>query len=344
MSIAYLKNAVSIGNAKEAALYFDVVVPFDLAAGATARELEHSIFAQPYPERIVESLLPGISDPMGFYRGHAGLTQAYWSLVSLRKCHQDTGSCAEFFLCDRDYVSECERLVKMVYKEDIYSIAHDIENGRHDSRAYREQCNRMLVSGLTSIGFEMFSTWHDPFYGSSSATVSQDTVLTVDTVSVALQGIDFIDADKLSWTDILKIREDKEALRELRKLRSFLHEDLLGKEYGKAIHKIEECFDDYRNQVRAWRLDTVKKTLSMMVSKEGIGITALGALASIMLTGMPVDQTKVTETVLEAAKFGTVLNVAGGIVIQFVEAAIAKIKLDAMPESKIRYLQRLPKA
>jgi hypothetical protein len=33
MSIQYLKNALAIGSAKEAALYFDTVVPLDLLAG-----------------------------------------------------------------------------------------------------------------------------------------------------------------------------------------------------------------------------------------------------------------------------------------------------------------------
>jgi hypothetical protein len=344
MSIRYLKNGLAVGSAKEAALYFDMVVPLDLIAGATERENAQSIMVQRKPERIVKSLLPGVDDPMSFYRGHAGIAQAFWDLVGLRQIHQDTGSCAAFFDLDQAYVTEAWRIVKMVFDEDIDSIAHDIETGHHDFDEYRQRCNRMLDDGLQSIGFSVFSTWHDPFYGTSVVDAPSGTTLSEGSVSVVLQGLDLIDADKLPWKKILAIRKDQKALTELRDLRLFLHETMVGLEYDAAVDKIQSCLDRYRQQVGAWSLETVKKSLSMVVSKEGVGLTALGALASFALTGIPVDPVTLAAMVAAAVKSGAVLNLGGTAAIQFMEARVEKKKLDASPESSIRYLQRLRKA
>lgn len=344
MSIQHLKNALAVGSAKEAALYFNTVVPLDLIAGATERENAQSIMVQRKPERIVESLLPDVDDPMSFYRGHAGIAQAFWDLVGLRQFHQDTGSCAGFFALDQAYVKEARRVVKLIFDEDLDAIAHDIENGQHDFPEYRQRCNRMLNQGLQNIGFNVFSTWHDPFYGTSVVNAPDGATLSADTVSVVLQGIDLIDVDKLSWRKILEIRKDKTALTELRDLRLFLHETMVGLEYDVAVDKIEACLNRYRQQVGAWRLETVRKSLLMVVSKEGIGLTALGALASFALTGIPVDPATLAATVAAAVKGGAVLNLGGSVAIQFMEARVEKKKLDASPDSSIRYLQRLRKA
>lgn len=344
MSVRYLKNALAVGSAKEAALYFDMVVPFDLVAGATERENANSIMAQKKPERIVKSLLPGVDDPMGFYRGHVGIAQAFWDLAGLRQTYQDTGSCAGFFTLDQAYVKEARRVVKLVFGEDLDAIARDIESRHHDFDSYRQRCECMLDNGLQSIGFDTFSTWHDPYYGASVAPALQGEVLSADTVSVVLQGLDLVDADKLTWKKILAIRRDKKALAELRDLRLFLHETMVGLEYDAAIDKIKSCIDRYRAQVGALRLETVKKSLSMVVSKEGIGLTTLGTLASFALTGIPLDPATLVATVAAAVKGGAMLNVGGSATIQFMEAKVEKKRLDASPESSIRYLQRLRKA
>ena len=344
MSIQYLKNGLAIGSAKEAALYFDKVVPLDLIAGATQRENEQSIAVQENPERIVKSLLPDVYDPMSFYRGHAGIAQAFWDLVGLRQIHQDTGSCAAFFDLDQAYVTEARRNVKIVFNEDIDSIAIDIEADEHDFDDYGRRINRMLNNGLQSIGFSLFSTWHDPFYGTSVVDAPSGTTLSADSISVVLQGLDLIDADKLSWKKILDIRKDKKALAELRDLRLFLHETMVGLEKEAAIDKIQSCLYRYRERVGVLRLETVKKSISMVVSNKGIALTALGALASFALYGVPVDPATLVTTALAAVKGGVTLNLGGNAAIQFIEARIERKKLDVSPESSIRYLQRLRKA
>lgn len=344
MSILYLENALAVGSAKEAALYFDTVVPLDLIAGATARENLHSIIAQRNPEKIIKSLLPAVDDAMSFYRGHVGIAEAFWSLVALRKFHSETGSCSPFFQQDSRYVNESRRLVRLIFQEDLDAIAKDIESGRHQPVKYRERCNQMFDNGLNGIGFQTYSIWHDPHYSSTAVVATRQETLSPETVSLVLQGIDFIDADKLSWGKILAIRSDGRALSELRALRLFLHDNFVGVEREAALQKIHACIDRYNTQVKTLRLETVKKSLSMVVSKEGLGLTALGALATFAITGVPVDPASAAAAIVAAVKSGAALNFGGGTLVQFLDAKIRRSKLDVAPDSNIKYLQSLARA
>ena len=88
-------------------------------------------------------------------------------------------------------------------------------------------------------------------------------------------------------------------------------------------------------------LDTIKKSLSMVVSKEGISLTAIGTLASFALTGVPVDPLALMGTLTTAVKSGALLNVGGTATIRFLESRAERSKLDLTLDSCIRYIQRL---
>lgn len=236
------------------------------------------------------------------------------------------------------YISRC---VRLTFNETLEAIADAIDANRYDFESYRGRCQSVIYNGLSGIGFETYSTWHDPFYGTRQAEPGAGDSLGPDTVSVTLQGLDFVDADKLSWRKILAIRENKRAQAELRDLRLFLHESVAGMDRETAIEKINAFVDRSQEQTKIWKLETVNKSLTMVVSKEGFGLTAIGTLASLALTGVPLDPTTMIPTLLAAAKGGAALNLGGGAALQFAEARIERMKLDASPESCVRYLQRV---
>ena len=341
MSIQYLKNALAIGSAKEAALYFDTVVPLDLLAGATERENAHSIAVQRKPEKILSSLMPNVENPASFYRGHEGIAGAFWGLVGLKKMQEEHGTARALFDLDNTYVEYISRCVRLTFDEELGAIAHAIDANTCDFESYRSRCQSMIYNGLSRIGLKTYSTWHDPFYGARHADPGGGESLGPDTVSVMLQGLDFVDADKLSWRKILAIRNDKKAHAELRDLRLFLHQDVAGLDRDTAIEKISAAVHRYQEQTRILKLETVKKSLAMVVSKEGFGLTAIGSLASLALTGVPLDPATMIPTLLAAAKGGVALNLGGGAALQFADARIERRKLDASPDSCVRYLQRV---
>ncbi len=87
MSYESLKKVIAIGPAKEAALYFEQVVPFDLNEPASDNTVPKYI---PYEdrdlsERIVKSFLPECHDPMSFYRGYNSVISTFWNIVTQQK-------------------------------------------------------------------------------------------------------------------------------------------------------------------------------------------------------------------------------------------------------------------
>jgi len=341
MSIQYLKNALTIGSAKEAALYFDTVVPLDLLAGATERENVHAISGQNNSELILKSLLPEVDDPASFYRGHEGISIAFWGLVALEKAKIEQGSAKAIFDLNPIYVREVTCCIDMVLDIKILDLTKEVDAGDFDLERYRSQIQAMIYNGLDSIGFVTYSTWHDHYYKSVSNSHNAVEPVKAESVSVLLQGLDLVDADKMSWKKILEIRKDRKAHSELRDLRLFLHQDVSGMEREAALDKIQMHIERYQTQVRSWKLDTVRKSVTMVVSKEGLGLTALGTLASFALTGVPVDPTTALATVWSAVKGGAVLNLGGSAALQFAEAKTEKSKLDASPDSNVRYFQRI---
>lgn len=340
-----LKNALAVGSAKEAAVYFDKVVPFDLSAGYTKREEENAIAMEEKYSEIIESLLPGVEDPDSFYRGYTAISNGFWSIVALRKWYFEHGAIDSFFDLDREYLNAVDEDIGRAFDISLSTAAKSIHEHREYSK-YRREYNRFLNNGLRSIGFDTFSEWHDEYYSEYYGGMETDDkaeVSRVESVVAVLRDIDLVDADKLSWRKIVEIRKDKKSIQALRDLRLFLHKEVADIGPVALRETIESHYDKYQDAVKWWRLDTVKKPLAMMVSKEGIGLTSLGAIATFLVTGAPVDPMALISAAKTALASGVALNVAGSGALTLHETLMDRDKLKQAPGSEVRYLAYLRK-
>ncbi len=339
-SYDYYKNALSIGNAKEAALYCDIVVPFDLTAGATGREEKHSIAINTKCNQILESLIPGCNDVASFYRGYFDVSEAFWTIIALDKWFANHRELEGFFELDQEYLDTVSRSVKLTYDEDIKRIASRIENGLFDLSHYRDKTNNMLNNGLASLNISTFSTWYDHFYDWSDQEKSgQEKLVKEENILVSLTGLDLVDVDKLSWNKILEIRKDEKSAKALRELRLFLHSIPDGYDNEAVKDLILSKYDKYCDAVKWWKLDTIKKPLSMMASKEGLAATAIGGLVALT-TGVPIDPVSIL-TIKEAILTGAAFNLAATGALSISSILVDKDKLSQSAGSEVRYLHHL---
>lgn len=342
LSSQYFKNALAIGSAKEAAVYFDVVIPFDLSAGMTARELDQSIACDTKRSDILHSLLPEVKDVESFYRGYEGSCNAFWGVVALSKWKEENGSTKDFMDQDVRYIEFLEECMKLTFDKTVQEMMREIdqESGSGCPKKYRDRCNSMLNNGFESLQIDAYSTWYDQTYEWPASDETDDSTNEANIV-VTLQNFDLVDPERLAWSKILKLREDKKAQSALRDLRLFLYSNLSGMDQEMILNMLYSRYEKFCNATRWWKLDTVKKSLSLIVSKEGLAATSVGALVSIML-GAPIDPLSF-EAIREVIAAGAVFNVGASTSLGLAEAMINKEKLEQTNGSEVRYFSRLPK-
>ena len=107
-----------------------------------------------------------------------------------------------------------------------------------------------------------------------------------DEVLCALNNVELIDTGNASWEQIIAIRDDSVARNKLTKLRLFLSNNYVGKSRNYIEDDLMCIIGDYNSTVKAYGFDTVMSTLSLVTkSNNMISATAISMLAIMM--GVP---------------------------------------------------------
>lgn len=100
-----------------------------------------------------------------------------------------------------------------------------------------------------------------------------------------LQNIELVAEDGLSWEQVLQFREDRDAVRKYRALRSWLRDALQGKSVNEAADIIATKLDDYDWAIRRHGFKTVSSGLWHILDPATVAAVSGGTITSAVLAG-----------------------------------------------------------
>lgn len=278
-----LRDVVSLGSAKEAALYFERVFPFDYAQSLIAHVNGIEVpdpDAVPFhdgkwDEAVLKSILPQDENPLRTYLDYSLLAMIHRTVAA---CVVNPGYAEE--LLDNPGFSMMARHFRS-RGFDASKMMRAIRAGSFSESKFELQLAKRTVEILKASGFEGASIWspHAPVTASDGQSDSE-----VGTrFMVSLRALKLVDPHKLSWPLLVEFRKDEESRAALRDLRLFFAEEFSGKETDYISDKLSALVDRQERVARLWGFDTIRKTLGVAISQESVLASSMSSLATTAL-------------------------------------------------------------
>lgn len=100
-------------------------------------------------------------------------------------------------------------------------------------------------------------------------------------LDIAISGLKVVDADSLSWKQILEFRKDKESQRKLRNYKLFLSDNYEEKSKQYIEDSLSTKIEEYEKTIKEWGMESVEATLDVVFSSKSlITLTAIGLATS----------------------------------------------------------------
>jgi len=278
-----MKDVISFGASKEAALYFERVLPEDYLAVVPLNVKQPTSYS-----RSISLMFP-------FHRAGAANEDFYplWKslvpnvphvekeLLNLSYCH---AGMVEYFLIQaldgerrQEFLDDFNNTLKALKAPDEF-VGGDISLAIEYIQSVRGAIRRKL-------GFADAPNWIDDGLFEAEDTKETDSV--PQTV-VALRNLSLVDAASLSWEQICEFRNDKDSMNQLRKLRAFLARNFEGKSVSFIEDQLGDALHEHDLARKRWAFDTASQSLTVAFSNEsalaGIG-TAIAALSGGLSLG-----------------------------------------------------------
>ena len=248
MNADYPKSAVSIGDLKNAALYFDHLVPVFVVT-EFVKEEEWPFFL----ENILGPLLPPRLFSIDFGDALAEVNQKTFNLFAKMGIRQHS----------------LEPRIKGLSREEYDRVEDDA------ATSYFEFVQRFSLAewplaaegGPTTAGFPEAGECDEP------------ALLTLSRVSV-------IDVSKVPWKQIHEVRRDPIARERLRELRLFAYRNYTGKSPSFVEDDLNSRIAAYEATAKEWGLETIGGALSLVVNSKFATSAFAGTLVSALF-GQP---------------------------------------------------------
>jgi len=252
-----MRTAVTLFSGREAALYFDRIVP--LSFWVDFVWLNSSIEdASIFPVEILQILPENLHQNVHITRlidlNDSGY-QIFMAIFKYGAYQKKSGI----------YRLDFDNLTRSLGIQEVKSL---IEN-------YLENCSAFIEDfGFQSLPIDAADIFLD------------DTEGPCDTL-IKLTNLRLIDTSRVSWQHILEFRADVEALARLRRLRSFAEEELAGKTPDQLSDLLFTRIYEYEETAKAWGFETKKAAVVSLLGSKVLAATLSGSLAAF-LVGEPV--------------------------------------------------------
>lgn len=246
------RNVVSLGDSKQAAIYFDRVLiiepseQFGMSGIAgTDADAYNLVFDRPGSEQEI--------------------LRYNYEFQEYRKSLQLSG-----FSFKRD--RESGNFINVTRKALLegYIDNRTLENGVNVRQALRDFAAR--------LGIEKYSVLL-PEHPDSVDTAAGDSIC------LTLSNLSLVDTARTSWAQIHELRRDRSALHKLRKLKLFLHETYSGQDQAFIEDDLAQRLYDYENTCRDHGLETCTSLLSMLLDAEHLQNALTGGVVAALFGG-----------------------------------------------------------
>jgi hypothetical protein len=286
-------KVVALSAPKEAALYFDEVLPLDFGVNALQyvinrkdtddlygyERLEIPIRNHSLTNKILRSLSQNNLDVEIVYNAH--LRKFAWIFFASALAGKENHEARKRFVETDDY-EPFKALVRGsgVNAEKVFS---DISAGVFQHSQYTQSIDKALEILLGEAQFTGSPFWfHNEMIVAEGAESDQEYALT-------LKNLKLVDPEKISWEAIIEFRRDKESMDRLRDFRVLFHEQLAGMPKSYVEDKLLQGLDNHERIAKEWSFDLIERSLSIVGSKENIAASGLAVyLATTSGAALPI--------------------------------------------------------
>ena len=125
---------------------------------------------------------------------------------------------------------------------------------------------------------------------------------TIGDISVTISGLNLIDVAETEWEQIVEFRKDKDAVKDLRRLRTFLFDNFKDKPREYIENKILTELDKYQNMLKSQGFKTFTGAISSVFDAKTVTAAGVTAITSAFLGEPIIGLTGAA--VIEIGKFG----------------------------------------
>jgi hypothetical protein len=253
-----MRTVVCFREVKQAALYFDRVLPIAFRSMAGTGNDIVTDFPEPVPSRsLVNIVFDKLPQTDAERYSELGRIVDTWGSFANR-IHGYRKTCVESSAVD-DYED-----LHRAYLEDVRD-KDDVPIRAH----FREFATKLAVGPLSVLL---------PTGQGSTEALNEDPIAT-------LAGLSLVDVENASWEQIVELRTDLDARRKLQRLRAFLTEKYSGKSRAYLEDDLASRIDDYERASQKHGFDLVSGSISVLLDAQNIQAAAAAGIASSLLGG-----------------------------------------------------------
>lgn len=271
-----MKSVISIGTSKEAALYFDRVLPYGtneyyLRDASTPSEIISQLIPSelnsPLARDVISSLIPDKDDAYDQFMFINIIDHILMSFELLRNdaVHEDIL---------REAIG---RHLEFLNRSSGLSV--NTKKPLSNWRVTKRKLVRLRGSILSNTGFSSASLWSVEGRDNTSTVADRDLT---KRFAMSLRNLNLVDASKLDWSEIVEFRKDKKSRSALRDLRVFFHEEFMDKEPEYISDKLSKLIDEYEEITKLWGFETVQKSLTVAFDDSKTLLGSAGVLAGAL--------------------------------------------------------------
>lgn len=269
--MAYRRSTaiLSLGNFKEAALYFDQVLPLNM--GRMRGDPDVGDILVGYPEEVPSAALAHLID------GVEGDTVTYSHATRIME------------VCTTKWV-EFSRIVtpyaKLWVPDSQRGSIHDpLEEHQKLYKAYLANERKEGAVPVRKAFAEFASSLG---VGNHSVALPLDPQGSNTDPCVTLTGLNLIDAQSAEWRQILDVRKDEASRRKLARMRLFLHESYEEKSQSFIEDDLLKRIDDYENTSKKFGFNTLTSSLGMLLDAKSLQSSVGAGLVGTLFGGLGV--------------------------------------------------------
>lgn len=261
-------TAVCFENFKEAALYFDRVLPLNM--GRMQGDPDVGDILVGYPESVPSAALSHLVD------GVEGNTVTYSHATRVIEL---------FGVKWGEFARKAEPYAKLWFPDPSKGKDRDVED------EYRKLQKAYLADAIVGNGpsvRQVFREYAESLGHGEFCVVlptAQECLKAQSDPSITLSRLNLIDATQADWRQIIEVRKDVQSYRKLARLRLFIHNNYSECSFSYIEDDLSRRLDEYEQVSKKFGLKTTLSSLSMLLDAKALQTSAGAGLIAGLFGG-----------------------------------------------------------